>query len=737
MNSFLAELKRRNVFKVAVVYGITSWVILQVSDVAFPALGLPGWAITLVMVLLIIGLILALILAWAFEMTPEGIKREADVDRSQSVTTATGKRLNLITVGLLITALGVSLYFNLVQREYDDVVVEEPTEESQKSIAVLPFVNLSGDPNNEYFSDGLTDTLLHMLAQVDDLKVAARTSSFAFKGKNEDIRVIGQQLGVGTILEGSVQKSGDRLRIIAQLINVNDGTHLWSETFDRRNEDIFDIHDEIATKVTDALRVSLFGEQQQRLTKRHTENLDAYDQYIQGQQRVARRTGPAILDALAHYQKAVELDPDYALAWVGVADSAMLADFYDAMTEKDALVITKRAVMRAFELGDQLGEAYISRAALKEYETPRDNQAIEQDFLHGIDLSPNYARAYHWYANSLTTLKRNNEALEYALKAAELDPLSPVIIDNVADVYFDLGQFDNALRIADRVIDLDPGFSPAYRTKAKVHNYRYGNFIEGARDLQDAWQSDRARDLNALSVCEFWIHLEEPGHAEPWCKSVKEISNNPGIGFGADLVHMVASGDLKNLKAIDDTQIEQMTFPPARYLILRLIRDQLILARDYAGARALYDKFMPASFMGDGPVVTIDEVPAAIDYGLLMINAGRFDRAKLYLDKAEALIKDNHPYPYGDYGLGFSEAELHAVRGKNELAISSLQRLIDDDVRWLWWYLERNQNLVTLHDDNRFVIMLNMLRADLQKQRRQIIEEGMLLSPGPDTQTEN
>ena len=735
MSSFLAELKRRNVFKVAVVYAITSWLILQVSDVAFPALGLPEWAITLVMVLLIIGLILALILAWAFEMTPEGIKREADVDRSQSITTATGRRLNLFVVALLVAALGVSLYFNVVQQGSDEPVVEEPTGESQKSIAVLPFVNMSGDANNEYFSDGLTDTLLHMLSQVDELKVAARTSSFAFKGKNQDIRSIGQQLGVGSILEGSVQKSGNRLRIIAQLIDTNDGTHIWSDTFDRRNEDIFDVHDEIATKVVVALRVSLLGEQEQRLTKRHTENLEAYDQYIQGQQRVARRTGPGILDALAHYQKAVELDPDYALAWVGVADAAMLASTYDAMANEDALTIAKPAVMMALGLDDQLGEAYISRAALQDYMTSRDDIDTEKDYLRGIALSPNYARAYHWYANSLSAFERHNEALEYALKAAELDPLSPIIIDNVADVYFDLGQFDDSLRIANRVIDLDPGFSPAYRTKARVHNYRYGNFIEGARDLQDAWQSDRARDLNASSVCKFWIHLEEPGHAEPWCKSVKEISNNPGIGFGADLVHMVASGDLKNLKAIDDTQIEQMTFPPARYLILRLIRDQLILARDYAGARALYDKYMPASFMGNDPVVTIDEVPAAIDYGLLMINAGRFDRAKLYLDKAAAIIKKNHPY--GDYGLGFAEAELYAVRGKNELAISALQRLIDDDVRWLWWYLERNQSLVTLHDDNRFVIMLNMLRAEIQKQRRQIIEEDLLLSPGPDTQTEN
>ena len=269
--SFFSELKRRNVFKVAAAYIIVGWLLLQVSDTLVPALHLPEWFHSGVAFLLIIGFPLAVIFAWAFEMTPDGLKREKEVDRSQSITRVTGQKLNNALIGMLVLALGYFVIdkFVLDPRRDAELVQNNQSEKLQeagadvqggeefgnKSIAVLPFVNMSDDGANEYFSDGLSEELLNLLAKIPDLKVAARTSSFQFKGKTGDIESIATQLKVANVLEGSVRKSGNQVRITAQLIKADDGYHLWSETYDRTLENIFAVQDEIAAAVVDALKV--------------------------------------------------------------------------------------------------------------------------------------------------------------------------------------------------------------------------------------------------------------------------------------------------------------------------------------------------------------------------------------------------------------------------------------------------------------------------------------------------
>ncbi len=271
MSSFFQELKRRNVFRVGLAYVVTAWLIAQAADLALDAFAAPEWVMKATLLMLLLGFPIALIFAWAFEKTPEGLKLEKNVDRSQSITSVTGKKMDR---GIII-ALGIAVVFLLVDKFYLQTPMSDESAvglSSQidaagtgsieqaaraKSVAVLPFANMSSDPEQEYFSDGLADTVLDALAQVSDLKVAARTSSFAFRGKHQDIREIGRLLGVSTVLEGSVQKAGNRLRVITQLIDVNDGAHLWSQTFDRTDEDIFAIQDEISAAVVKALKVSL------------------------------------------------------------------------------------------------------------------------------------------------------------------------------------------------------------------------------------------------------------------------------------------------------------------------------------------------------------------------------------------------------------------------------------------------------------------------------------------------
>ncbi|HET6593423.1 MAG TPA: hypothetical protein VFG48_10950, partial [Xanthomonadales bacterium] len=291
--SFLEELKRRNVVRVGVVYLITAWLLAQVADLLLENFNTPDWVIQAILVVLILGFPLALIFAWAFELTPEGLKKEKDVDRSQSITPVTGRKLDRAIIVVLVVALGYFIWESRVQHQDAEApepqVAAEPAPDqaAQKSIAVLPFVNMSSDAEQEYFSDGISEEILNSLAKVKELKVAGRTSSFAFKGQNQDLRQIGDTLGVNHILEGSVRKAGAQVRITAQLIKVDDGFHLWSDTYDRELTDIFAIQDEIANAILVQLKAALLDQQSIASTRADTR---AYDFYLLANQKALDRT---------------------------------------------------------------------------------------------------------------------------------------------------------------------------------------------------------------------------------------------------------------------------------------------------------------------------------------------------------------------------------------------------------------------------------------------------------------
>ena len=284
MSGLFNELKRRNVVRVGIAYILIAWLIAQVAELALDSFDAPGWVIKAVLLLLALGLPVALFFAWAFELTPEGLKKEKDVDRSQSIAPNTGRKLNTLIIGVLVIAVGMLLADKFLPQSEEAPPVTAATETEPvtetNSIAVLPFVDMSPAQDQEYFTDGLTENLLHALAQIQELKVAGRTSSFAFKGLNTDLRDIGQQLNVSSILEGSVQKAGGRIRITTQLINTEDGYHLWSKTFDRDLTDIFSVQDEIAEAVANALRKSLFGDE--AVSKAPTTDFEAYNAYLLG-----------------------------------------------------------------------------------------------------------------------------------------------------------------------------------------------------------------------------------------------------------------------------------------------------------------------------------------------------------------------------------------------------------------------------------------------------------------------
>jgi len=328
LNSFFSELKRRNVFRVGIAYVVVSWVILQFVDIIQDILTFPDLFSQMVLVLLIIGLPIALVFSWAYEVTPEGVKKTEEVDKSKSITHGTGQNINKLIVGALVLAVGFIAYDKMIA---PDGTAINGAEAAQTSIAVLPFVNMSSDSEQEYFSDGITEELLNTLAKVPGLMVPARTSVFSYKGQNKDVREIGDELGVGVIVEGSVRKAGDDLRITAQLIRVSDGFNLWSETYDRQLVNVFAIQEEIAFAIAEALKAPLGLEPGGLVTSR-THNMAAYDLYLKGLGQLKQR-GPGLAIGVVTLRQALELDPDFGPAWAVLAITYQVLPTYVVLFE--------------------------------------------------------------------------------------------------------------------------------------------------------------------------------------------------------------------------------------------------------------------------------------------------------------------------------------------------------------------------------------------------------------------
>ena len=393
--SFIKELKRRNVIRVAIVYAVAAWLLIEVSATTFPMLRLPEWTATFVTVLLMIGFPLALIFAWAFELTPEGLKKEKDVDRSQSITHITGRKLDFA----IIAVLAVALVFFASTHQWGSESADEPdiaeaATGGERSIAVLPFVNMSDDPGNEYFSDGISEELLNVLIRVEGLRVASRTSSFAFKDKDISIPSIAKELNVNHVLEGSVRKAGNTVRVTAQLVDVRTDSHLWSGTYDRELEDIFAIQDEISRQIVQALKIVLGAGEQEAMAppQKLTENLQAYERYLRGRYFWQRRGEDNIRHAIDLFEQATALDPQFARAWSSLAAAHITLPTYSVAPPDEHYSQAASVAQKALALDDTLAEAYavlgdVARADRKWAEA-------EAHYLRAIASEPKNSTAH-------------------------------------------------------------------------------------------------------------------------------------------------------------------------------------------------------------------------------------------------------------------------------------------------------------------------------------------------------
>ena len=504
--SFFDELKRRNVFRVGIAYAVSAWILLQVVDLVLENIEAPPLVMQVFMLALAVGFPIALIFAWAFEITPEGVKLEKDVDRSKSITHKTAQKMNRH----IIIALSIAVVFLLVDRfmpvkdpEPRPVVdkventgtatMEAELEQTEKSIAVLPFVNMSSDPEQDYFADGISEEILNALAGVSELKVAGRTSSFAFKGKNEDLLAIGKVLRVNHILEGSVRKSGNRVRITAQLIKVDDGFHMWSETFDREINDIFVIQDEISAAILVQLKAQLLGEQQLVTAKTDTR---AYELYLLAKQRIYDRNKASLEMAAKLLNEAIAIDHAYvpALAQLGIAYILLSEDNYGSLPVEEASKKSKLNLDKALQLDPDNAEALAGMGLYaSNYEI--DHEKSIDLLQRALAINPSLLNANTWLATELDVTGNLRAGTQLREQTFQRDPLHRPTFGNLQQSYMVMGQNEKALKMLDGLQAYLPGDAKLIGDYGEV-NFMMGNLAEAQLQFQKAYDKEPLDAVN-------------------------------------------------------------------------------------------------------------------------------------------------------------------------------------------------------------------------------------------------
>ena len=674
--SLIDELKRRNVFKVGVAYVVAAWLLLQLTEVLVELLGLPENAGKYVILLLVIGFPVALFFAWAFELTPEGLRKEKDVDQSQSITKQTGRKLDFMVIGVMAVALAYFAYDKLVLSTARDAALVEATTQAMteqntvegasaqigKSIAVLPFVNMSSDAEQEYFSDGISEEILNALAMVKGLQVTGRTSSFAFKGQNQDLREIGKALDVNHILEGSVRKSGNTVRITAQLIQVDNGFHLWSGAYDRELNDVFAIQDEIANNILQQLKLTMLGEEILPVTAARTDT-QAYDLYLLAKQRMYERTGPTIEAAAELLDRAIAIDPDYAPAYAqrGIA-SLLLAEGggrYGNIPREQAEAQAKLYLDKALALDPNQADAWAG-LGLYHYGQPTGAmqlQAIEL-LQKALAINPGMIDASNWLSNALTSLGRPAEAYDVQMGMIARDPLYRPGIGNAVQSFVNFGQQEQAFAFLDKIRPLIPNAAMMQQAEVVIR-LSLGQVAESLALIETAVALNPSSAI-ARSTRRFaWMGSHQFERVADEDESFVQVFALANLGHDEE-------ASILAFKLADERADLSTLF---RYLNIAGRSDELItyLEERWPNLDALREDFPPFSALGDFLM---------LDVALAYSRAGNQQRFDDALEHVRSVHENLKTQGVKRSLFLMNEAAHQALAGNNEASLDYLNRAI-------------------------------------------------------------
>ena len=736
--SFFTELKRRNVIRVGIAYIVVAWLIMQFSDVVLNNIAAPGWVFQVIMLILAIGLPLVLIFAWAFEMTPEGLKKEKDVDRSQSITPHTGKKLNNTILILMALAIFYLLFDKFSEKgpdpiseqstiARDDAQSQQPsaapvaTAISRQSIAVLPFDNRSRNVDDEYFTEGIHDDLLTNLARIASLKVISRTSVNQYKDTEKTIPQIAEELGVATVMEGAVQRSGNTVRIHVQLIDANTDEHLWAEIFDREltTENLFAIQSEISQKIANALEATLSPEETQRLNDFPTQSMEAYNAYLRGRQLLPQRNAKDLGKAMESFEQAVELDPDFALAWVGIAESAALLESHGSLNPDTMIQIMQSAIDHALRIDPNLGEAYVSQGSL--FDELGETEQAEAAYKRAIELSPNYPTAYHWYSILIrNTNDRLQESLALIRKAEQLDPLSAIIKQNIAGSYSIMGRYDEAEAAYKQMLAANPEFSSGMVNMGwYFYGLDKGRLDEAVILTRAAHRIDPGKITSLVTEYSLWLSLGDYQRAQVVYQQMEALDAGHRWLPAAKAWSNILQG--RYAAAKEDGLFLSHNFnslAPQGHAFRILARSGA-----YEQAREVLLKVEPRYFDPEKwPDVLNEGTADACIAGLTLLRAGDEQSGRDLLRYSANYWEQTAPL-YMQHADSYPSFECHAYLGEVEKSLDALEiSLQHQHVLRDWLGIAVNPELRMIREHSRFVAMDEKARAELNRQREHLAQ---------------
>ena len=534
--SIFAELKRRNVYKVAVAYAVVAWLSIQAASILVPTFEAPSWVMKVIVMAVALGFPIAVIFAWAFELTPEGIKHTEDVDPLAASTQGTtagrvSKNRTWIYVTVIGAALSVGLFFmgRYTVRESSS---GSPSSLSEKSIAVLPFDNQNRDPDTDYLCDGIPESIINSLSELPKLKVMSRNSVFHYKGKEADAQTVGKELKVQTLLTGRVRQRGDSLTIGVELINTQDNSQLWGQQYSRKLADVFAVQEEIAKEVSDKLRLKLTGTEKEQLAKRPTENLKAFQYYMQGRAAAQRRTNADLLASVSYYEKALQEDGNYALAYAGLSDAYANLGYYGSIAPVEGRRKAEEAARKALELDDKLAEAHTALGQIYIAFAPSDFSTGDRELKHAIELNPNLAVAHYNLGLSFIRQGRLDEASTELMKARALDPLSSVIARAVVIPYYFKRDYRRAFELLRQANELGPPLSATWEIGLFI---RSGSVNEAFAEIEKAKD---ARKNDPLLIYSAGMAYAASGQQVQALQSIKELETISGASLST--AHWIA-----------------------------------------------------------------------------------------------------------------------------------------------------------------------------------------------------
>ena len=723
MSSLFSELKRRNVIRVALVYIVAAWLLLQVADVVLNNIEAPNWVFQTILLLVVLGFPFAVIFAWAFELTPEGLKKEKDVDRSESKTHDTGRKLDFIIIAVLVLALVYFAYDKYVidPAQEDTLATASPqaeeiseTDTPEMSIAVLPFVNMSSDPEQEFFSDGISEELLNMLAQFPGLRVAARTSSFQFKGMNQDIAKIADTLHVAHILEGSVRKSGTRLRITAQLIKADDGFHLWSHSYDRELDDIFAVQNDIAAAISEALKVKLALDMASGTAQRPAvipaANTQAYEAYLRGRQLIHRRGRESLEDAVRHLERALRLDERFAPAHahLGIATSLLLESpqSYGTLSLEEVQRRATPHFERALELEPNLAEAHGGLALLTM--NSGDLTSAIAYARRALELNPSYIDAMNWLYLALGSLGEYQEQEAIIERILSIDPLSIIGRLNYATRLSSRREIERSHELSDRL--LEQNLWAGYTTHADTAIYHEGKVAEGLSWSLQAYAADPGDMLSNTYLVQSFNWVGEHDEA-------RRVSDS--------LAYMVDIAEGRIDDAIKSTQ-RKLALDPNNQEVIVTAADVLYFADRFDDARPLYERLL--DFLPEGRPIN-NALDATIRMALSRRKAGDELGAQAAFETVKNDLEKRYSLGFDNQFLRRIDAMLAAYNNDPDTALAALNSALQLGLRNPLFFDE--PVFEDMQDDSHFIALREELAGFLAAEHKKVLQLICFNNPAP------